>query len=100
MGNHTVSNQFSGLGAASAYGRNIGIKHVNCCTFALDYILCSGRNGGGGRNRGNISRDSIPDDQQYSGSRIYAWMWIRRRRTYDSVRCCSEAGNDRILELV
>ena len=42
----------------------------------------------------------IPDDQQCSGSGIYAWVRIRRCRTYDSVLCRSEAGNGGILESV
>lgn len=48
----------------------------------------------------SFSCGSIPDDQQCSGSGIYAWVRIRRCRTYDSVLCRSEAGNGWILESV
>ena len=49
---------------------------------------------------GVLAVGSIPDDQQCSGSGIYAWVRIRRCRTYDSVLCRSEAGNGGILESV
>ncbi|MFR0782643.1 MAG: DUF1700 domain-containing protein [Coprococcus sp.] len=64
-------------------------------TFYAVVISASSRG-----NCGSFSCGSIPDDQQCSGSDIYAWVRIRRCRTYDSVLCRSEAGNGWILESV
>ena len=76
------------------------MKYVSCCIFAIDYILCSSHISSRRGNRGSFSCGSISDDQQCSGSGIYAWVRIRRCRTYDSVLCRSEAGNGWILESV
>ena len=100
MGDCSDCTWFSGLGAASAYSRNSGIKYVSCCIFTIDYILCSSHISSSRGNCGSFSCGSIPDDQQCSGSGIYAWVRIRRCRTYDSVLCRSEAGNGGILESV